>query len=124
MTDIILYQAPGSIDPANLAPTERSWLSWGYYLLLLWVSFIATRWILRCIVPTQHVTKADPQVEDDFTLLEFVIRRPSHVTVFPNQEAVNLATFVARRAEAANMARRGQWHALQVRQGRQTLLLD
>ena len=39
------------------------------------------------------------------TLLEFVIRRPSHVAVFPNQEAVNLATFVTRRAEAANMAR-------------------
>jgi hypothetical protein len=110
MTDIILYQAPGPIDPANLAPTERSWLSWGYYLLLLWVSFIATRWILRCVVPTQHVTKADPQVEDDFTPSSSLSLGVLHMSRFPNQEAVNLATFVTRRAEAANMARRGQWH--------------
>jgi hypothetical protein len=81
MTDIILYQAPGPIHFANLAPTERSWLSWGYFLFLLWISFTATRWIIRRIFPTQHVTKADPPVEDDHTLLEFVIRRPPHVAV-------------------------------------------
>ena len=100
MSLVLRNEVPSDVAIGDAAPGGLTWLGMLGYLILLCISFKATRWGLKHLTKIIKLGHPEPPVEEDFTPSSALSLEGLGRSRFQHQDAVNLAPFVTRRRAA------------------------